>query len=160
MMIIFEAVQIAQNHLPNCPLTLFPRGICLLHSYVHVCVCGFRFPYNVWNYVKSWLPWFSFSGVIFNNLRMVSAYFIAFGAYSLCFCTFIIFLCLPSQCSYLKCFPVLQQWLLASYNNQILLMLFLAIVSLLLSGFFGYHAHLCLTNTTTNEVYFAYPEFC
>ncbi|KAF7138363.1 hypothetical protein RHSIM_Rhsim07G0178000 [Rhododendron simsii] len=49
--------------------------------------------------------------------------------------------------------PHVVQWLLASYNNQILLMVFLAIVSLLLSGFFGYHAHLCLTNTTTNETF-------
>ncbi|KAE9459071.1 hypothetical protein C3L33_09021, partial [Rhododendron williamsianum] len=49
--------------------------------------------------------------------------------------------------------PHVVQWLLVSYNNQILLMVFLAIVSLLLSGFFGYHAHLCLTNTTTNETF-------
>ncbi|KAF8401579.1 hypothetical protein HHK36_012524 [Tetracentron sinense] len=48
--------------------------------------------------------------------------------------------------------PHVVQWLLGSYNTQILLMVFLAIVSLLLAGFFGYHARLCLTNTTTNEV--------
>ncbi|KAL5983978.1 hypothetical protein ACLOJK_018080 [Asimina triloba] len=46
-----------------------------------------------------------------------------------------------------------RQWLLGSYNTHILLMVFLAIVSLLLAGFFGYHAHLCLTNTTTNETF-------
>ncbi|XVF06189.1 hypothetical protein REPUB_Repub06bG0026000 [Reevesia pubescens] len=44
------------------------------------------------------------------------------------------------------------QWLLGSYNTQILRMVFMAIVSLLLAGFFAYHANLCLTNTTTNEV--------
>uniref|UniRef100_A0A7N2L3T6 S-acyltransferase n=1 Tax=Quercus lobata TaxID=97700 RepID=A0A7N2L3T6_QUELO len=44
-------------------------------------------------------------------------------------------------------------WLLATYNTQILLMVFLAIVSLLLAGFFSYHAKLCLTNTTTNETF-------
>ncbi|KAB1202362.1 putative protein S-acyltransferase 17 [Morella rubra] len=49
--------------------------------------------------------------------------------------------------------PHVVQWLLASYNTQILLMVFLAIVSLLLVGFFGYHANLCLTNTTTNETF-------
>ncbi|KAH7845476.1 hypothetical protein Vadar_002687 [Vaccinium darrowii] len=49
--------------------------------------------------------------------------------------------------------PHVIQWLAASYNNQILLMVFLAIVSLLLSGFFGYHASLCLSNTTTNETF-------
>ncbi|WOK95966.1 putative protein S-acyltransferase 17 isoform X1 [Canna indica] len=49
--------------------------------------------------------------------------------------------------------PHVVQWLLASYNTQILLIMFLAIVSLLLAGFFGYHAQLCLTNTTTNETF-------
>lgn len=49
-------------------------------------------------------------------------------------------------------FPDALQWLLGAYNTQILLMVFLAIVSLSLAGFFGYHAKLCLTNTTTNEV--------
>ncbi|KAA8536920.1 hypothetical protein F0562_029398 [Nyssa sinensis] len=49
--------------------------------------------------------------------------------------------------------PHVVQWLVGSYNTQILLMVFLAIVSLLLGGFFGYHANLCLTNTTTNETY-------
>lgn len=49
--------------------------------------------------------------------------------------------------------PHVVQWLLGSYNTQILLMVFLAIVSLLLSGFFGYHASLCLSNTTTNETF-------
>ncbi|RWR76597.1 S-acyltransferase 17 [Cinnamomum micranthum f. kanehirae] len=50
-------------------------------------------------------------------------------------------------------FPHVVQWLLGSFNTQILLMVFLAVVSLLLAGFFGYHAHLCLTNTTTNETF-------
>ncbi|KAJ8500469.1 hypothetical protein OPV22_011021 [Ensete ventricosum] len=49
--------------------------------------------------------------------------------------------------------PHVVQWLLGSYNTQILLIMFLAIISLLLAGFFGYHAHLCLTNTTTNETF-------
>ncbi|KAM1353875.1 hypothetical protein ACFX2H_033303 [Malus domestica] len=49
--------------------------------------------------------------------------------------------------------PHVVQWLLGDYNTQILLMVFLAIVALLLAGFFGYHAKLCLTNTTTNETY-------
>lgn len=41
---------------------------------------------------------------------------------------------------------------MASYNTQILLIVFLGVVSLLLAGFFGYHAKLCLNNITTNEV--------
>ncbi|XP_058082532.1 probable protein S-acyltransferase 17 [Magnolia sinica] len=49
--------------------------------------------------------------------------------------------------------PHVVQWLLSSHNTQILLMVFLAIVSLLLVGFFGYHTHLCLTNMTTNETF-------
>ncbi|MQL73818.1 hypothetical protein Taro_006147 [Colocasia esculenta] len=47
----------------------------------------------------------------------------------------------------------LLQWLLLSYNTQILIMVFLTVVSLLLAGFFGYHTHLCVTNTTTNETF-------
>ncbi|RZC52432.1 hypothetical protein C5167_020863 [Papaver somniferum] len=53
--------------------------------------------------------------------------------------------------------PHVVQWVLGAYNTQILLMVFLAVVSLLLAGFSGYHAHLCLTNTTTNEVRHSYP---
>lgn len=49
--------------------------------------------------------------------------------------------------------PHVVQWLLGSYNTQLLLMVFLAIVSLLLAGFFSYHANLCFTNTTTNETF-------
>ncbi|RID64452.1 hypothetical protein BRARA_E03389 [Brassica rapa] len=45
------------------------------------------------------------------------------------------------------------QWLVGTYNTQILVMVFLAIVSLLLAGFFAYHLKLCLTNTTTNETF-------
>lgn len=55
--------------------------------------------------------------------------------------------------SFYSLFPHVVQWLLGSYNTQILLMVFLAVVSLLLAGFFGYHAQLCLTNTTTNETF-------
>ncbi|CAN1348029.1 Probable protein S-acyltransferase 17 [Linum perenne] len=55
--------------------------------------------------------------------------------------------------TYRDLFPHVVQWLLGSFNIQILLMIFLGIVSLLLSGFFGYHANLCLTNTTTNETF-------
>jgi ABC-type phosphate/phosphonate transport system permease subunit len=61
---------------------------------------------------------------------------------------------IPILLTLLNGFLVCKQWLLASYNTQILMMVFLAIVSLLLAGFFGYPANLCLTNTTTNEVYF------
>ncbi|KAI3883396.1 hypothetical protein MKX03_009629 [Papaver bracteatum] len=49
--------------------------------------------------------------------------------------------------------PHVVQWVLGAYNTQILLMVFLAVISLLLAGFSGYHAHLCLTNTTTNETF-------
>ncbi|KAI9186216.1 hypothetical protein LWI28_014954 [Acer negundo] len=49
--------------------------------------------------------------------------------------------------------PHVVQWLLGAYNTQILLMVFLSIVSLLVGGFFGYHANLCRTNTTTNETF-------
>ncbi|TXG65702.1 hypothetical protein EZV62_006977 [Acer yangbiense] len=49
--------------------------------------------------------------------------------------------------------PHAVQWLLGAYNTQILLMVFLSIVSLLVGGFFGYHANLCRTNTTTNETF-------
>ncbi|KAL2942278.1 putative protein S-acyltransferase 17 [Bienertia sinuspersici] len=49
--------------------------------------------------------------------------------------------------------PHVAQWLLSSYNTQILLIVFLIVVALLMLAFFGYHAKLCLTNTTTNETY-------
>ncbi|KAE8677043.1 putative protein S-acyltransferase 17 [Hibiscus syriacus] len=49
--------------------------------------------------------------------------------------------------------PYIAQWLVDAHNTQILLMVFLAVVSLLLAGFFAYHANLCLTNTTTNETF-------
>ncbi|XP_027350757.1 probable protein S-acyltransferase 17 isoform X1 [Abrus precatorius] len=55
--------------------------------------------------------------------------------------------------SFLDLAPHVVQWLLGSYNTQILLMVFLAIVGMLLAGFFGYHAKLCLSNTTTNETF-------
>ncbi|KAF5185906.1 Palmitoyltransferase swf1 [Thalictrum thalictroides] len=55
--------------------------------------------------------------------------------------------------SFFSLAPHVIQWLLGSYNTQILLMVFLAVLSLLLAGFFGYHLHLCLTNTTTNETF-------
>ncbi|KAJ3683871.1 hypothetical protein LUZ60_014098 [Juncus effusus] len=50
-------------------------------------------------------------------------------------------------------FPHVVQYFLGSYNTQILVAVFLAIVSLLLAGFFGYHLHLCLSNMTTNETF-------
>ncbi|GAA0138515.1 protein modifying enzyme [Lithospermum erythrorhizon] len=55
--------------------------------------------------------------------------------------------------SFKKLAPHVSQWLLASFNTQLLTMVFLAIVSLLLAGFFLYHTKLCLTNTTTNETF-------
>ncbi|KAK7397254.1 hypothetical protein VNO78_18421 [Psophocarpus tetragonolobus] len=55
--------------------------------------------------------------------------------------------------SFMNLAPNVVQWLLGSYNTQILLMVFLAIVGMLLAGFFGYHAKLCLSNTTTNETF-------
>ncbi|KAJ1697675.1 hypothetical protein LUZ63_006187 [Rhynchospora breviuscula] len=55
--------------------------------------------------------------------------------------------------SFSALFPHVVQYFLASYNAQILLTVFLGIISLLLAGFFGYHAHLCLTNMTTNETF-------
>ncbi|ESQ32268.1 hypothetical protein EUTSA_v10004370mg [Eutrema salsugineum] len=47
--------------------------------------------------------------------------------------------------------PRVLQWLVGTYNTQILLMVFLGLIALLLAGFFAYHLNLCLTNTTTNE---------
>ncbi|XP_062006332.1 probable protein S-acyltransferase 17 isoform X1 [Rosa rugosa] len=55
--------------------------------------------------------------------------------------------------SFVSLSPHVIQWLVGAYNTQILLMMFLAIVALLIAGFFGYHAKLCLTNTTTNETF-------
>ncbi|KAK1277169.1 putative S-acyltransferase [Acorus gramineus] len=55
--------------------------------------------------------------------------------------------------SFSSLFPHVTQWLLASHNTEIILMMFMLVVSLLLLGFFGYHAQLCLTNTTTNETF-------
>ncbi|XP_047152470.1 probable protein S-acyltransferase 17 isoform X1 [Vigna umbellata] len=55
--------------------------------------------------------------------------------------------------SFLDLAPNIVQWLLGSYNTQILLMVFLAIIGMLLAGFFGYHTKLCITNTTTNETF-------
>ncbi|TYG58966.1 hypothetical protein ES288_D08G264400v1 [Gossypium darwinii] len=43
------------------------------------------------------------------------------------------------------------QRLLGSYDTQIPLRVFMAIVSILLMGFFAYPANLCLINTSTNE---------
>ncbi|GER36014.1 pentatricopeptide repeat-containing protein [Striga asiatica] len=50
-----------------------------------------------------------------------------------------------------KLAPLVVQWLLNSHNTQILIIVFLAVISLLIAGFFIYHAKLCITNTTTNE---------
>ncbi|KAI5079619.1 hypothetical protein GOP47_0005098 [Adiantum capillus-veneris] len=52
-----------------------------------------------------------------------------------------------------KLSPYVFQWVLAFYSQQLLLLLFLGILSLLLTGFFGYHLYLVLTNITTNETY-------
>ncbi|XP_022723803.1 uncharacterized protein LOC111280652 [Durio zibethinus] len=49
--------------------------------------------------------------------------------------------------------PHIVQLLLGSYNAQIPLMVFMAIVSLLLASFFGYHANRCLTKTAMNETF-------
>ncbi|GAB4835880.1 hypothetical protein Ancab_000798 [Ancistrocladus abbreviatus] len=49
--------------------------------------------------------------------------------------------------------PHAAQWLLSSYNTQILLVVLLVAVSLLMVGFFGYHVKLCFINTTTNETF-------
>ncbi|CAM6016843.1 unnamed protein product [Sphagnum balticum] len=45
------------------------------------------------------------------------------------------------------------QWLLVYYSTQVLLIIFLGILSLLLAGFFSYHLYLIFVNTTTNETY-------
>ncbi|TYH60022.1 hypothetical protein ES332_D08G263800v1 [Gossypium tomentosum] len=44
------------------------------------------------------------------------------------------------------------QRLLGSYDTQIPLRVFMAIVLILLMGFFAYPANLCLINTSTNEI--------
>ncbi|KAL6585784.1 putative protein S-acyltransferase 17 [Orobanche minor] len=53
--------------------------------------------------------------------------------------------------SFRKLAPIVVQWITNFYNTQILIMVFLAVISLLLAGFFIHHVKLCLTNTTTNE---------
>ncbi|KAK8928777.1 putative S-acyltransferase [Platanthera zijinensis] len=55
--------------------------------------------------------------------------------------------------SFYSLFPHVVQWLLDAHNTQIVLTVFLIVISLLLAGFFGYHAQLCFTNTTTNEAF-------
>ncbi|PKU85044.1 probable protein S-acyltransferase 17 [Dendrobium catenatum] len=55
--------------------------------------------------------------------------------------------------SFYSLFPHVVQWLLSAHNTQMLLIVFLTVVSLLLAGFCVYHAQLCLTNTTTNETF-------
>lgn len=55
--------------------------------------------------------------------------------------------------SFCSLFPHVVQWLLYTHNTQMLLIVFLVVISLLLAGFFGYHAQLCFTNTTTNETF-------
>lgn len=52
-----------------------------------------------------------------------------------------------------KLFPHVAEWLLAFYNSQLLILLFLVIISSLLIGFFVYHLFLVMTNTTTNETF-------
>ncbi|KAH7425753.1 hypothetical protein KP509_11G069200 [Ceratopteris richardii] len=48
--------------------------------------------------------------------------------------------------------PLIFQWVLAFHGEQLMLLLFLGIISLLLMGFSGYHLYLIIINTTTNEV--------
>ncbi|KAK8960118.1 putative S-acyltransferase [Platanthera guangdongensis] len=55
--------------------------------------------------------------------------------------------------SFYSLFPHVVQWLLDAHNTQMILIVFLIVISLLLAGFFGYHAQLCFTNTTTNEAF-------
>ncbi|GLJ42877.1 hypothetical protein SUGI_0888800 [Cryptomeria japonica] len=55
--------------------------------------------------------------------------------------------------SFFSLAPHIVQWLLNFYNTQVLLIIFLAVISLLLAGFFLYHVHLVITNTTTNETF-------
>lgn len=55
--------------------------------------------------------------------------------------------------SFIGLAPHVSQWLLNFYNMQILLTVFLGVVSLLMAAFFGYHTKLCLSNTTTNETF-------
>ncbi|KAG0603985.1 hypothetical protein M758_10G135500 [Ceratodon purpureus] len=50
-------------------------------------------------------------------------------------------------------YPHVVQWLLAYYSTQVLLLIFMLVISLLLLGFFGYHMNLVVYNTTTNETY-------
>lgn len=50
-------------------------------------------------------------------------------------------------------YPHVLQWLLAYYSTQVMLLIFLLVISLLLLGFFGYHLTLVAYNTTTNETY-------
>lgn len=50
-------------------------------------------------------------------------------------------------------YPHVFQWLLAYYSTQVMLVIFLLVISLLLMGFFGYHLSLVAYNTTTNETY-------
>lgn len=52
-----------------------------------------------------------------------------------------------------KLSPHIFQWLLAFYNAQLLILLFLSAILLLLIGFLGYHLYLVLINTTTNETF-------
>jgi palmitoyltransferase len=50
-------------------------------------------------------------------------------------------------------YPHVVQWLLAYYPTQVLLLIFMFVISLLLLGFFSYHVNLVIYNTTTNETY-------
>ncbi|BBN05701.1 palmitoyltransferase ZDHHC4 [Marchantia polymorpha subsp. ruderalis] len=50
-------------------------------------------------------------------------------------------------------YPHVLQWLLTFYSTQVLMMVFLLVVSILLAGFALYHIYLVVVNTTTNETY-------
>ncbi|KAL2635089.1 hypothetical protein R1flu_006568 [Riccia fluitans] len=52
-----------------------------------------------------------------------------------------------------KVYSHVLQWLLTFYSTQVLMMVFLFVVSVLLAGFASYHIYLILVNTTTNETY-------
>ncbi|CAM6114097.1 unnamed protein product [Calypogeia fissa] len=50
-------------------------------------------------------------------------------------------------------YPQIVQWLVIFYSAQVLMMIFLSVVSILLVSFTGYHIYLVVMNTTTNETY-------
>eukprot|EP00252_Welwitschia_mirabilis_P025576 TRINITY_DN8054_c0_g2_i1.p1 TRINITY_DN8054_c0_g2~~TRINITY_DN8054_c0_g2_i1.p1 ORF type:complete len:184 (-),score=20.39 TRINITY_DN8054_c0_g2_i1:236-787(-) len=55
--------------------------------------------------------------------------------------------------SFTQLAPHFIQWALGFFHTHVLLVIFLAVLSLLLAGFFGYHVYLVMTNMTTNETF-------